>query len=85
MDLISMSLREVPADDKFRDKLPGCGDDPSFATTKSVYKINQGVKVPRVDKKDACDKGNGNSAGHCWQVTLILHLRVTALLTVFKD
>ncbi|KAI6082496.1 hypothetical protein F4821DRAFT_281790 [Hypoxylon rubiginosum] len=55
MDLISMSLREVPADDKFRDKLPGCGDDPSFATTKSVYKINQGVKVPRVDKKDATE------------------------------
>lgn len=60
MDLIS---RQNSAD-KFRDTLPGCGVDPSYATDKSSYKIEQGVKVPKQGSDDACTSGHKGS--HCW-------------------
>ncbi|KAI0382383.1 hypothetical protein F5Y04DRAFT_45381 [Hypomontagnella monticulosa] len=49
--------------DSFRDKLPGCGDDPSYAK-KSSYKKDQGQKVPKQGKDDACT--TGHNSDHCW-------------------
>ncbi|KAI1772143.1 hypothetical protein F4818DRAFT_189295 [Hypoxylon cercidicola] len=63
-DLTELVSRATP--EQFRDQLPGCGDDPSYSTQKSGYKKDQGVKVPREGKNDACNDGSGNSAGHCW-------------------
>ncbi|KAI1373484.1 hypothetical protein F4677DRAFT_448312 [Hypoxylon crocopeplum] len=50
---------------QFRDKLPGCGEDPSYASRKSDYQISQGKKVPKVGKDDACGNKAGGK-GHCW-------------------
>lgn len=49
--------------EKFRDQLPGCGDDPTFAP-KSGYKKEQGKKVPKDGKDDACT--TGHNSDHCW-------------------
>ncbi|KAI0839544.1 hypothetical protein F5Y06DRAFT_303218 [Hypoxylon sp. FL0890] len=48
----------------FTDKLPSCSDDPSWAPLTTNYKVNQGVKIPRVGNHDACD--GGKKADHCW-------------------
>ncbi|KAI1408065.1 hypothetical protein F5Y13DRAFT_194771 [Hypoxylon sp. FL1857] len=50
----------------YKDQLPGCDpeSDPSYKPMNSVYKIDQGVKIPRVGNNDACN--GGKKSDHCW-------------------
>ncbi|XXH01790.1 hypothetical protein Hte_008151 [Hypoxylon texense] len=66
-------LTSRQAVEKFRDTLPGCGDDPSFAP-KSGYKKEQGVKVPKNGKDDACTTGHNDD--HCWTEYYIVESEV---------
>ncbi|KAI2616775.1 hypothetical protein GGR54DRAFT_608849 [Hypoxylon sp. NC1633] len=68
MDLITRQATST-----FRDKLPGCGDDPSFAA-KSVYTKETGVKVPKQGSDDACT--TGHNSDHCWTEYYIVESEV---------
>ncbi|KAF4951392.1 hypothetical protein FSARC_12922 [Fusarium sarcochroum] len=52
----------------YRDEVPDCGkseNDPSFMIPKQTgYSVDQGVKLPKDGKDDACTTGHNND--HCW-------------------
>ncbi|KAF9770780.1 hypothetical protein IL306_011617 [Fusarium sp. DS 682] len=52
----------------FRDVIPDCSkyeNDPSFMIPKQTsYAVDQGVKLPKSGKDDACT--TGHNADHCW-------------------
>lgn len=63
-DEITSLVSRQAAIEKYRDVIPGCKDDPSFETTKSKFKKEQGVKIPKSGKDDQCTSGKGDN--HCW-------------------
>ncbi|KAH9993271.1 hypothetical protein F4779DRAFT_623521 [Xylariaceae sp. FL0662B] len=51
----------------YRDKIPGCDKDPSWVKEKdkgTKYKVDEGIKIPKSGKNDACTTGHNND--HCW-------------------
>ncbi|KAI2628532.1 hypothetical protein GGR54DRAFT_348492 [Hypoxylon sp. NC1633] len=61
--------------DQFRDLLPSCDVDPSYATVKSAYDITQGLKVPQPEgEDDPCTKGS--RGGACWHEYFIVEAEV---------
>jgi len=63
---IMQHAKRVDNADTYRGFVPGCDDDPSYATQdqKGPYGVRTGIKVEKSGKDDECTHGSG--ADHCW-------------------